>query len=176
MRTVVTGKNIDITPALRSYAEKKTAKLEKFFGNGPEISCEVMMRIERELDIVEITLQVNGLLLRGEEQTEDMYASIDGAVEKLLRQLRKYKAKLQRRFGPKLGELATESREAEEELGKIVKTKRFAVKPMPIDEAVMQMELLGHNFFVFTNAETEEVNVIYKRKDGNYGLIEPEYE
>lgn len=175
MRTIVKGKNIEITPALRNYATKKTSKLEKFFEDGPEVSCEVMMRVERELDIVEITLQVNGLLMRGEEQTEDMYASIDGAVEKVERQVRKFKTKYLSRFqGPKLGELITVQEEKDADAPRIVRTKRFAFKPMSADEAVMQMELLGHSFFVFNNAATQEVNVVYRRKDGNYGLIEPE--
>ncbi|NLN17396.1 MAG: ribosome-associated translation inhibitor RaiA [Firmicutes bacterium] len=176
MRTIVKGKNIEITPALRSYATKKTSKLEKFFEDGPEVSCEVMMRVERELDIVEITLQVNGVLMRGEEKTEDMYASIDGAVEKVERQIRKFKTKYLNRLqgGPKLGELRPAVEEKNAGAPRIVRTKRFALKPMSTDEAVMQMELLGHSFFVFRNAATQEVNVVYRRQDGNYGLIEPE--
>jgi putative sigma-54 modulation protein len=124
---------------------------------------------------VEITLQVNGLLMRGEEQTEDMYASIDGAVEKVERQVRKFKTKyLNRVQGPKISELLPVQEEKNDDVPRIVRTKRFALKPMSTDEAVMQMELLGHSFFVFRNATTQEVNVVYRRKDGNYGLIEPE--
>jgi len=184
VRIIVKGKNIEVTPALRNYAEKKVTKLGKFFDGNRDVLVEVTMRIERELEVVEITSQVDSLILRGEEHTEDMYASIDGAVDKIERQLKKYKTKLQRRFqdAPKISELAAgegaeEDKEKQDENDTvIVKTKRFAVKPMSVEEAVMQMDLLGHDFFVFSNADTEEVNVVYRRKDGRYGLIEPEFE
>jgi putative sigma-54 modulation protein len=119
---------------------------------------------------------VNDIILRGEEETQDMYSSIDLVVEKLERQIEKFKTRLTkalRRESQKESGLILEEQAEDEEL-KVVKVKRFAVKPMNVDEAVLQMNLLGHNFFVFTNAETDEINVVYRRKDGNYGLIVPE--
>ncbi|NPV53956.1 MAG: ribosome-associated translation inhibitor RaiA [Firmicutes bacterium] len=188
MEITMKSKNIDLTPALRNYAEKKVAKIEKFFV-GSLIDAQVMLDIERGFHIVDITLQVDGLLLKGEARTGDMYASIDEAVDKIARQIRKYKTRINRKLrqaGNEIVEAALRewsgaagpepaAQEVEDEEPRIVKTKRFAVKPMSVEEAMMQMELLGHDFFVFSNAETEEVNVIYRRRDGNYGLIEPEF-
>ncbi|RYD07091.1 hypothetical protein N752_00485 [Desulforamulus aquiferis] len=114
------------------------------------------------------------MLLRGEEATGDMYSSIDLVVEKIERQISRYKGKLNRRAGKVLADNGAADK-FEDETPKVIKTKRFAIKPMPMDEAIMQMNMLGHDFFVFSNAESEQVNVIYKRKDGNYGLIEPEF-
>lgn len=179
IRVVVKGKNLDVTEALRNYAEKKVAKLEKFIADHHQATAEVMLRTERGIHIAEVTLSVAGLILRGEGKTPDMYTSIDSCVERIERQFTKYKTRIQRRLqGPKIGELAPPAQEAE--VGKalaprIVRTKRFPFKPMDVDEAIMQMELLGHDFFVFVNAATEETNVVYKRRDGNYGVIEPEF-
>lgn len=182
MEITIKGKNIEVTKALRDYAEKKVSKIQRFF-EGDMIDAQVTMGIEKGLHIVEVTMQINGLLLRGEEKTGDMYASVDGAVDKIERQIRKYKTRINRRLrqiGTHLVEAAftpegPEAAEEVEEEARIVRTKRFAMKPMSVQEAVMQMELLGHDFYVFSNAETEEVNVVYRRKDGNYGLIEPEF-
>ncbi|HHW15399.1 MAG TPA: ribosome-associated translation inhibitor RaiA [Firmicutes bacterium] len=182
MQIVVKGKNMEVTPALRSYAEKKVGKLEKYFEQG-EVTAQVMMRLERELHVVEVTLQVDALLLRGEERTADMYASIDGVLEKLERQIKKYKTRINRKLRQDVGTrpqeakppVSPEARDEEgEELGRVIRTKRFPIKPMSVEEAVMQMELLGHDFFVFRNSEDEEINVVYRRADGNYGLIEPD--
>ena len=182
MEITIKGKNIEVTKALRDYAEKKVSKIQRFF-EGDMIDAQVTMGIEKGLHIVEVTMQINGLLLRGEEKTGDMYASVDGAVDKIERQIRKYKTRINRRLrqiGTHLVEAAftpdgPEVAEEAEDEARIVRTKRFAIKPMSVQEAVMQMELLGHDFYVFSNAETEEVNVVYRRKDGNYGLIEPEF-
>jgi len=169
------GKNLEVTEALRRYAEKKVAKISKFFEQEP-LEVQVTMAVERETHIVDITVSVNGLLLRGEEKTADMYSSIDGAVNKIERQVHKYKTKINRRLRED-NRVVLPSRDETEEAPEpvIVRTKRFAVKPMSVTEAVMQMDLLGHDFFVFFNADTEEVNVVYKRRGGNYGLIEPEF-
>ena len=183
IRVVVKGKNLDVTPALREYAQKKVRKTAKFFDEPHEPLAEVVLKLERELQIAEITLQVGGLLVRGEGRTEDMYASMDEAIDRIERQIRKHKTRFQKRQqGPGLGELAGNgalqapgSRKSEVTPPRIVRTKRFAVKPMSVEEAVLQMDLLGHDFFVFGNAVTNEVNVVYKRRSGDYGLIEPEF-
>lgn len=178
MRINVRGKNMEVTPALQEYIEKRLKKLEKYFNSG--IEAQVTLSVAKETHIVEVTISIDGLLLRGEETTPDMYASIDLVVDKLERQTHKYKTKINRKLRQKglkgLNEkYANYQQELEEEESepRVVKTKRFIMKPMPVEEAILQMDLLGHDFFVFTNAETEEINVIYRRKDGNYGLIEP---
>ncbi|MDQ0204260.1 ribosome hibernation-promoting factor, HPF/YfiA family [Pectinatus haikarae] len=173
----IRGKNIEITPALRDYVEKKVGKVTKYFDTVGEIT--VLLTVIKGRHIVEVTVPVQGILLRGEESTMDMYTSIDLVIEKLERQIRKHKTKLERRFRngsfkieavPPIS--ADESAGSEDEYP-VVKTKRFAVKPMDVQEAIMQMNLINHEFFVFRDAKTEEVNVVYRRKDGNYGLIEP---
>lgn len=181
MQIVVKGKNVEVTPALRAYAEKRVGKLERYFEQ-PDLTAQVMMRVERDLHVVEVTAQVGALLLRGEERTPDMYASIDGVLEKLERQIKKYKTRINRKLR---GEAAPRPAEgappaggrvvAENELpGQVIRTKRFPIKPMSVEEAIMQMDLLGHDFFVFRNSTSEEVNVVYRRSDGNYGLIAPD--
>ncbi len=187
MKIMTYGKNIDITPALKDYAVEKVSKIGKYFDGEPQ-EAQVSMQVEKDRHIVEVTAYINGLILRGEEETHDMYASIDGVIEKLERQVHKYKTKINRKirerktmYKEEYKEERTEeiynenNREEDEFEPEIVKTKKFAIKPMNVKEAVMQMDLLGHDFFVFSNAETEEVNVVYKRKDGNYGLIEPTF-
>ena len=173
----VRGKNIEITPSLREYVEKRVGKVTKYFENVGDIT--VLLTVSKGRHIVEVTVPVQGgILLRGEEATMDMYTSIDLVVEKLERQIHKQKTKLARRFrnnGFKAEALqmptVPEKQEDDEEY-KVVKTKRFIVKPMDVQEAIMQMNLLNHNFFVYRDGETEEVNVVYRRTDGNYGLIE----
>ncbi|NLW23976.1 MAG: ribosome-associated translation inhibitor RaiA [Clostridia bacterium] len=176
MNIIVKGKNMSVTPALKEYVEKRIGKFEKYFEGGLREAI-VTLVVERELHRVEVTIPLNGYILRGEEETTDMYTSIDNVVEKLESQVRKYKTRINKQVkNLSVLDLVPNNTTAKEEQAepKIVRTKRFAVKPMAEEEAILQMELLGHSFFVFLNAETEEVNVIYKRKDGNYGLIEPE--
>lgn len=179
-RVVVVGKNIDVTPALREYSEKKIAKLSKFFQQREDVEVSVVLSVEHDMHIAEITYQLGGLILRGEGRTKDLYASIDAASDRIERQVRKYKTRIQKRvhLSPRFGDglangAAPEVEQATDLSERVVRTKRFPLKPMDVDEAIMQMELLGHDFFVFANAGTEEVNVVYKRKDGQYGLIEP---
>jgi len=175
MLVTVTGKNVEVTDTLRDYSEKKVAKISKFFEKNP-IGAQVTFSTERGKHIVDITIQINGLLLRGEEKTNDMYTSIDGAVDKIERQIHKFKTRINRKLHDDNKIIATPPPSHEESAAPVIKrTKRFAIKPMSAEEAVMQMDLLGHDFFVFSNGETEEVNVVYRRKDGNYGLIEPEF-
>ncbi|SUY46688.1 ribosome-associated protein [Clostridium putrefaciens] len=175
MKIVVMAKNIELTKALKETVEKKLSKLEKYFN--PSVEAHATLSVQKNRQIIEVTIPFNGVILRGEESTDDLYASIDLVVDKLERQIRKQKTKLLRRnTGDSLrfqSIIAYEDKGEEEP--KVVKTKKFAIKPMGTEEAVLQMELLAHSFFVYQNADTGEVNVIYKRKDGNYGLIEPEF-
>ncbi len=176
MRINVRGRNMNITPALQEYVEKRLNRLDKFF-NSP-LEAQVTLDVIKENHIVEVTISIDGLLLRGEEATDDMYSSIDLVLDKLERQIHKYKTRINRKLRQKgikgLNEKHFPAQaEAEEREPIVVKTKRFVIKPMPLEEAILQMNLLGHDFFVFNNAETEDMNVLYKRKDGNYGLIEP---
>jgi len=164
---------------VKAYAEKKIRKLEKFLEGATDV--QVVLSVIREEHIVEVTVGFDGLLLRGEESTGDMYASIDLVVEKLEKQALKYKTRLSKALRNKNRRLA-EGKPAEQEQypgedePKVVKTKRFPVKPMDVQEAILQMNLLGHDFFVFANSESNDaVNVLYRRKDGNYGLIDPDY-
>ncbi|MBX5476986.1 MAG: ribosome-associated translation inhibitor RaiA [Clostridia bacterium] len=171
------GKNIDVTPALREYAEKKLSRLGKYFDE--PLHVQVSFEVERGRHLVEVTVPVSGYILRGEEATGDMYASLDRVWDKLERQIHKYKTRLNRKArqdgGAKKPERAKEERteDPSEDLPRIVRVKRFHLKPMDVDEAVLQMDLLGHDFYVFQNAETDVVNVLYRRREGGYGLIEP---
>lgn len=176
MKIIIKGKNMEVTPALKEYVEKRVGKIQKYF-EGELREATVTLIVEKELHRVEVTIPLNGYILRGEEETTDMYTSIDNVVEKLERQVRKYKTRINKKlkYLSVLDLVPNDNNIQEEQYEpKIVRTKKFAVKPMPEEEAVLQMDLLGHNFYVFLNADTEEVNVVYKRKDGNYGLIEPE--
>ena len=173
MKIQVRGRNMDTTDALKDYIGKRLGKLDKYIDNLGD--AQVTMAVERGFHRIEVTIPINGMILRGEESTGDMYASIDLVVEKLEKQIEKYKGKLQKRDARYVNGLRKTAAVLEDEEPRLVKTKRFAIKPMPVEEAVLQMNLLGHNFFMFSNADTEQVNVVYKRKDGNYGLIEPEF-
>lgn len=171
MMVTVRGKNIEVTNALKDYVERKLSKLERYIDIA---DAQVTLKVEKTTHKVEVTIPINGMILRGEEATEDMYASIDLVIEKLEKQIDKYKARFNKKVRAE-GKPIEAAVRTEYDDQVIMRTKRFAVKPMPIEEAVLQMNLLGHSFYVFSNAETEEVNVLYRRKDGNYGLIEPEF-
>lgn len=179
MKIVFKGKHIEVTDAMRNYIEKRLNKIERHFDHILEVI--VTLSVEKNRQIVEVTLQASRALIRAEEETDDMYASMDKVADKLERQIQKYKDKYLRKSHPGTERkgLAREGVNVEDsesnEIAKIVKTKRFAIKPMSVEEAAMQMDLLGHNFFVFANDNTNKVNVLYKRKDGNFGLIEPEF-
>ena len=174
MRVTVIGKNIDVTPALKEIVERKISKLDRYFE--PDVSARATLTVQKNSQIFEVTIPFNGVILRCEESTDDMYKSIDLVQAKLERQIRKQRTKLQRRNNESLrfsnfDEVALE----EDDQGEIVKVKKFNIKPMSTEEAILQMELVEHNFFVFKDSDTDNVNVIYKRKDGNYGLLEPDY-
>ena len=176
MKVTVVAKNIELTSALKESVERKISKLNKYFDSN--IEARATLSVQKNRQIIEVTIPFNGVILRGEESTDDMYKSIDLVGAKLEKQIQKQRTKLSRKNAS--GSLRFPSFNAsdlieEEEKQKIVKTKSFNVKPMSEDEAILQMELLGHNFFVYEDADTSKVNVLYKRKDGNYGLIEPEY-
>ncbi len=175
MKVNIYGKNMQLTEALKEATIKKVERLDKFFQK--DVEAKVVLSIERKNQKVEVTIPFNGRIARVEESSDDMYNSIDEAVESLEQQLRKYKTKLQdkKHSSESIKFENFESLDVAENEFKVVKTKKFAIKPMNIEEAVLQMDLLKHNFFVFLNADSEEVNVVYKRKDNNYGLIEPEF-
>lgn len=187
VQITVSGKNMQVTPALRSHAERKVGKLLKYFDDTKRAKlAAVVLGAERGRHTAEITFEVGSLLVRGEGKSDDMYASIDMAVDRIERQVRKFKTRINRRLRQERAEtaatteaaqapVAAEADEEETDIPRVVRVKRFALKPMTVEEAVLQMELLGHDFFVFTNGASDEVNVLYRRKDGNYGLIEPEY-
>ena len=176
MRFTITGRNLEVTPGLKAAVEEKIGKLDRYFN--PDTEVTVTMSIQKERQNIEVTIPVKGTLLRAEESSNDMYVSIDLVEEVIERQLKKYKNKLIDKkqaaaaFTPQF--LEEDHNDQDDEI-RIVKTKRFGMKPMDPEEACFQMELLGHNFYVFLNADTDEVNVVYKRKGNTNGLIEPEF-
>jgi len=175
MKFVINGKNMEITEGLRGAVEEKIGKLERYFT--PETEVHVMLSVERENQKIEVTIPVKGKIIRSEQTSSDMYVSIDLVEEVIERQLKKYKAKIVDKQQNAVSFSKTfieEEPEEDEEDIQIVRTKKFDIKPMYPEDACIQMELLGHSFFVFCNADTDEVNVVYKRKGGTYGLIEPE--
>jgi putative sigma-54 modulation protein len=176
MKVTVIAKNMELTDALKEIVQKKISKLEKYFE--ANVEAKATLSIQKSRQIIEVTIPFNGVILRGEEATSDMYKSLDLVEDKLERQIRKQKTRLSRRHGGSLrfGEINNiEIKASEEEEGQLVKVKKFGVKPMNSEEAILQMDLLGHNFFVYQDADSNKVNVIYKRKDGDYGLLEPEF-
>jgi putative sigma-54 modulation protein len=175
MRYIISGKNIDVTESLKTAIYDKIGKLERYFT--PDTEIHVTLSVEKERQKIEVTIPVKGSIIRAEETSNDMYISIDLVEEIIERQLRKYKNKLtnHKQASSNFNKTFIEDDYVEDDGVKIVKTKRFAIKPMDAEEACVQMELLGHSFYVFRNAGTDEVNVVYKRKGSTYGLIEPEY-
>ncbi|MFD2442694.1 ribosome hibernation-promoting factor, HPF/YfiA family [Bacillus sp. CGMCC 1.16607] len=179
MNYVIRGENIEVTPAIREYVEKKISKLERYFTETPEANVHVNLKVYHDKKAkVEVTIPLPHLVLRAEELNDDMYAGIDLISDKLERQIRKHKTKVNRKFREK-GDIpayfavseAPEIHVEEDDL-ELVRTKSFDLKPMDSEEAILQMNMLGHNFYVFTNANSNQTNVVYKRKDGRYGLIE----
>lgn len=176
MKFIIVGKNIDVTPSLKETVEHKLGKLERYFT--PDTEIHVTLSVQREHHKIEVTIPVKGNIIRSEQESTDMYVSIDLVEEVIERQLRKYKNKLIARHqeGNNFNDELFESEESYDDGEiKIVRSKRFGIKPMFPEDACVQMELLGHSFFVFCNAETDEVCVVYRRKDGTFGLIEPEF-
>ena len=174
MKFTISGKNIDVTEGLKAAVRDKLGKLERYFT--PDTEVIVTMSVEKERQKIEVTIPVKGNIIRSEQVSNDMYVSIDRVEEVIERPLRKYKEQIvakQQDGGNFKKEFLEKESEPLDEV-RIIRTKRFDMKPMYPEDACIQMELLGHNFFVFCNAENEEVNVVYKRKGNTYGLIEPE--
>ena len=172
-----TGKNIQVTEDMRNLTESALSKLDKFFDR--EVRCNVTLSEFKTNSVVEVTINLPGSFIRAEESAEDLRTALDRATDRLTRQIRKHKGKLQKRYRGNQGirvenipDYTFDETEIEDE--KIIKTKTFSQRPMTEDEAILQIEMIGHNFFVFNNADTNEVNVIYKRKHGGYGLLTPE--
>ena len=176
MKFIIIGKNIEVTPGLKAAVEDKIGKLEKYFN--PDTEVHVTLSVEKDRQKIEVTIPMKGHIIRAEEGSEDMYVSIDLVVDVIERQIRRYKTRL---MNPKHDgtsfkqEFMEQEDEVEDDEIRIIRSKKFAIKPMDVEEACVQMELLGHDFFVFRNADTFEVNVVYKRKGNTYGLIEPEF-
>ncbi len=168
-------KNIESTDAIKNYVEKRVKKFTKILGDNIEI--KVTLSTEKFRQIAEIIINFKGIIIKGEESSNDMYSAIDLVVDKVERQIKKYREKLkERKFGGnekfEINMKILSSDETEEP--KIIKSEKFFIKPLSVEEAVMQLDLLNQEFLVFRNSETNEINVVYKRKDGNYGWIEPE--
>ncbi len=174
MKFIISGKNIEVTEGLRDAVQEKIGKLSRYFKESTEII--VTMSVEKERQKIEVTIPMKGNIIRAEQVSSDMYVSIDLVEEIIERQLRRYKNKIidKKQSGGFTPEFIEDEIDEDEPV-KIIRTKRFAMKPMDAEEACVQMELLGHDFFVFRNSETDEVNVVYKRKGNTYGVIEPEF-
>ena len=174
MNITISGRNIDVTPSLREAIQDKLGKLDRYFT--PDTDVNVTLSVEKERQKIEVTIPVKGRIIRSEQVSNDMYVSIDLVEEVIERQLRKYKNKIvdKKQSAINFQKAYIDNDYMESEDIRIERTKRFDIKPMYPEDACVQMELLGHNFFVFMNADTDQVNVVYKRKGNTYGLIEPE--
>lgn len=176
MNIIIVGKNIEVTPGLKSAVEDKLSKLEKYFS--PDTNVHVTLSVVHDTQKIEVTIPVKGNIIRSEQSSNDMYVSIDLVEEIIERQLKKYKNKIidkqQAAAASFFQQSFIEEEVEDEEEIQISRVKKFDIKPMYPEDACVQMELLGHNFYVFINAETDQVNVVYKRKHGTYGLMEPE--
>lgn len=175
MRITISGKNIDVTQGLKEAVYEKLDKLDKYFT--PDTEAIVTLSVEKNRQKIEVTIPIKGSVIRAEEVSDDMYVSIDLVQEIIERQMRKHKTRLTNRYrsGGHFQPAYLEMEVDDPDEVRIVRTKKFAIKPMDPEEACLEMELSGHSFFVFRNSETDDVNVVYKRKGNTYGLIEPEY-
>ena len=171
MKITTTGRKIDITAGLKGYIEKKLTKLDKFFSD--ETSAQATLSVQKDDHIIEVTIYHEGMIFRAEVRDGDMYAAIDRVVDVLERQIRKQKTRLEKKLrAGAFDDLPSDFKYEGETEFKVVKTKKYEAKPMSVEEAILQMNLLGHEFYVFSNADTNDKEVVYKRKDGKYGLIE----
>ena len=177
MDVSVFARNMEVTPRLRQYVEQKVGKLDRYLPFIDEARIDLTMENTRSAahrQVAQLTVRVHGTILRAEERTQDMFASIDAVLDKMYRQIARYKGKRQDRWQTVTEALPIEPPDEETE-GEIVRVKRFDVRPMMPEEAIEQMELLGHSFYIFLNADEDAINVVYRRKDGNYGLLQPEF-
>ena len=174
MKFNIHGKKVEVTEPIKKYIEEKIGRLDKYFENPSDVTATVVVRIRGIEQIGEVTIPIQKMILRAEESHSDLYAAIDIVSDKVERQIRKNKTRMNKRSskGEDLGfDLSFEETKEEEE-SSVVKRKVIEMKPMSEEEAILQMELLGHEFFVFRNVETGEIDILYMRKDGNYGIIE----
>jgi len=176
MAVSVFVRNMDLTPRLNEYIERKVGKLDRYLPWIEDARVDLKVENARNADqrqVAQVTVRARGIILRAEERTGDMFASIDAVMDKMYRQIARYKGKRQDQWHSGAAELPIEE-EVAEVSGEIVRTKRFGLRPMTPDEAIEQMELLGHHFYVFLNVDEDAINVVYERNDGNYGLLQPE--
>ena len=173
MKFNIHGKKIDVTESIKSYIEEKIGRLDKYFENPDDITATALIKLRGKDQVVEVTINANKFILRGEESHKDLYASIDKVSDKIERQIRKNKTRLKKKTVKDISkDFVLEFEEPEENDNVIVKRKTIENKPMSEEEAILQMELLGHEFFAYKNEETNEVNILYRRKDGDYGVLE----
>ena len=173
MKIQYKSRNLEISDAMKEYFNKKISKLERLVSD-EDGEVEVRFSKVRQLYTVEVTLKMRSIIVRAEEKTKDFYACVDNAVNNLERRLKRFKERFRTLKREKAVEAAQESMTAEENKEKVVKVKKFELRPMSVDEAMIQLDMLDHEFFVFRNAEDDQINVLYRRKDGNYGLIVPQ--
>ena len=173
MKFNIHGKKLDVTDSIKNYIEEKIGRLDKYFENPEDITATVLIKLRGNDQVVEVTINANRYILRGEESHKDLYASIDRVSDKIERQIRKNKTRMNRKVTKEsFNNFVLDFEEKEENNNVVVKRKVIEDKPMDEEEAILQMELLGHEFFAFRNMETKEVNILYKRKDGDYGILE----
>ena len=173
MKFNIHGKKLDVTESIKKYIEEKIGRLDKYFENPDDITATALIKLRGNDQVVEVTINANKFILRGEESNKDLYASIDKVSDKIERQIRKNKTRMKKHINKDaIRDFALDFEEKEENDRVIVKRKTIEDKPMNEEEAILQMELLGHEFFAFRNVDTKEVEVLYKRKDGDYGILE----
>ncbi len=174
MELVIRGDKIQVTEAMKAYIEDKLQRLEKYLKNNDDVKATIVIKVKDRRQKIEITIPLHNFILRAEEEQPDFYAAVDAIIDKLERQVRKNKTRLQRQAPTVVEEFIYSEVEEEEPEELIVKRKKIAVKPMTEEEAIIQMELLGHQFYLYKDAETNQPTLIYKRNDGGYGIIEAE--
>ena len=173
MKFNIRGKKLEVTPSLKSYIEDKIGRLDKYFENPDNIEATVLIKVSGINQVVEVTINTHGLILRGEESNKDLYASIDFVTDKIERQIRKNKTKIHKKVSKDtIRDFKVIESDVTEEKKDVVKRKIVEMKPMSEEEASLQMDLLDHDFFVYKDADTGSINIVYKRKDGNYGVLE----
>lgn len=174
MKFNIHGKKLEVTDSIKNYIEEKIGRLDKYFKDPDNITTTVLIKLRGKGQVVEVTINANQFILRGEEMHDDLYAAIDKVSDKIERQIRKNKTRMHKKANkPLVADLVIDFEiEDEKEENEIVKRKNIQTKPMSEEEAILQMELLGHEFFVFKNSETSDINILYRRKDGNFGIIE----